>query len=132
MRSTATEYEGRWARALDKRCQLAEARADKAKREAQGLRSNLKLRAEAEGGVVWNLASVRHLGREGGHMRHSNDGVVLTGVVVLVQCHWTMNGGKGNTYAFTLIIPPGVGTTFYWGVMIRGTGGRTERGVGIN
>ena len=133
MRSTAAEYEGRWARALDKRCQLAEARADKAEREEQGLRSNLKLRAEVEGGGVWKLASVRHRGREGGgHTRHSNDGVGLTGVVVLVQCHRTMNGGNGYTYVFTLIIPPGVGTTFYQGVIIRGTGGKTERGVGIN
>ena len=46
-RSMAEEDEGMRFGALKKRCLSAEARADKAEREAEELVSNLKLRAEA-------------------------------------------------------------------------------------
>ena len=45
----AAEDKGRWDAALNKQCQYAETRANKAKREAGELISKLKLRAEMEG-----------------------------------------------------------------------------------
>ena len=38
----------------------------------------------------------------------------------------------GNTSELASIIPPGVGTTGYWGVVHILMGGRTEGGAGIN
>ena len=51
------------ATALDKQCNSTEARANEAKREAEELRSNLKYKVEAEGELVWKLASGRHRSR---------------------------------------------------------------------
>ena len=45
------------ASALDKQCQLIEARAGEAKREAEESISNLKLKAKAEGELVRNMDS---------------------------------------------------------------------------
>ena len=59
------EDKGMHSSALKKRCLLSEARANKDERETEELRSNLKLRAEAEGEFLRKLDSGRHHGRGG-------------------------------------------------------------------
>ena len=54
---------GRRSDDIDKRCRLAEDRAEEAKREEEGLRLNLKLRYRAERDFAQKLASGRHRGR---------------------------------------------------------------------
>ena len=51
------EDEERRSAAIDKRCRLAESRAEKVERGAEELRLNLKSRGGAEGGFIRNLAS---------------------------------------------------------------------------
>ena len=46
--------------------------------------SNLKLRDESEGGVIWNITSGRHLRRRGGGDRHSGGNGYLADSVSLL------------------------------------------------
>ena len=103
--STAVKYEGRSASALDKCCWLAEARANKSKREAEEFRSNLKSRAEVEGGGCMEVG-LREAPREGGGGgRHGGRGGYLSCDVVQVWRHKPMRGGKGKRLILRQLSP---------------------------
>ena len=95
------------------------------------MRSDLKLRAEVEGGFIQNLASGRHHVKGGARetrRRRGGSGKC--------RCPDTTASADEqrdrNAYAFESIAPPGVGTIVYRGVTSRGTESGTERGAGIN
>ena len=93
--STAEEDEGSRSTALDKKYRLAETRDNKEKREVQEFRSNLKSRAKVKREFLRKLASGRHHGRGGGRgVRHGGGGD-MSGAIITVRRHMTINGGTG-------------------------------------
>ena len=91
----AEDY-GRGAMAIDKRCRLAEATADKDERKAEESISNPKTKDEAEEDFVQNLASGRHHGKGGGVERHNRIIRYLYGATTPVRRKRTMDVGTGK------------------------------------
>ena len=118
-----------WSGALEKRYPSEDARANEAKRDAEGLILNLKSSAKAEGGFESRMSSGRYCGRgEGGKEKRRCMGGPVWGRRTTAMAVNDVRRDR-NASAFASIVPPGVGNTVYRGLARRGMWGGTERGA---